>query len=75
MFELMADETVIDSVGPLHADRRLQTCSQCPQIAFRILLVKSEHTIREVGLCGAHFIEACAKYPEVRRVVAMRIAS
>jgi hypothetical protein len=75
MFELMAGETVIGSVGPLKEDRRLKTCSQCPQIAFRILHVKSENAIREVGLCGAHFTEACARYPEVRRAIAMRIAS
>lgn len=74
MFELMADEAVIDSVGPLEQDRRLRSCSQCAQIAFRILHVKSEREIREVGLCGAHFTEACARYPEVRRAIAMRIA-
>jgi hypothetical protein len=74
MFELMADETVVDSVGPWEKDRRLKNCSQCSQIAFRILHVKSEHAIREVGLCGAHFTEACARYPEVRRAIAMRIA-
>ena len=27
---------------------------------------------RKVGLCGAHFSEACARYPEVRRSVAIR---
>jgi hypothetical protein len=72
MFELMSDETVVDSAGPLGADHRLKNCSQCAQIAFRVLYVKSVSGQREVGLCGAHFTEACARYPDVRRAVAMR---
>ena len=74
MFELMSDEVVIGSTGPLEADRRLGNCSHCAQIAFRVLQVKSENALREVGLCGAHFTEACARYPDVRRAVAMRSA-
>jgi hypothetical protein len=74
MFELMTDEKVIDSFGPLEKDNRLKTCSQCPQIAFRVLRLKSESRQREVSLCGAHFIEACSIYPDVRRVASMRRA-
>jgi hypothetical protein len=74
MFELESDEAVIDSVGPMEADHRLKSCSQCAQIAFRVLYVKSGSGQREVGLCGAHFTEACARYPDVRRAVAMRSA-
>ncbi len=74
MFELMTDETVIGSVRPLESDRQLKSCTQCTQIAFRVLHVKSGSGEREVGLCGAHFTEACARYPEVRRAVAMRNA-
>ena len=74
MFELKIDETVVDSAGPLEADHSLKSCSQCPQIAFRVLYVKSHSGQREVGLCGAHFTEACARYPDVRRAVAMRSA-
>ena len=74
MFELQRDETVVDSVGPVEADHRLKNCSQCAQIAFRILHVKSGSGQREVGLCGAHYTEACARYPDVRRAVAMRSA-
>lgn len=74
MFELMADEKVIDSTGPLQKDRNLKTCSECPQIAFRVLLLKSESNAREVGLCGAHFKQACAIYPQVRRAAALRSA-
>lgn len=74
MFELKADETVIDSTGPLQEDRHLKTCSECPQIAFRVLRVQSKTNTREVGLCGAHFTQACAQYPQVRRAVAMRSA-
>jgi hypothetical protein len=73
MFELKTDETVIDSSSPQGADL-LKTCSQCPQAAFYLLRVKSENGEQEVGLCGAHFIEACARYPEVRRAVAVRVA-
>ena len=72
MFELQIGEAVIDSSGPLQADRSLKSCSHCAQIAFRVLHVKSEQALREVRLCGAHFIEACARYPEVRRSVGMR---
>ena len=74
MFELMLDEVVIGSTGPLEADRWVRNCSHCAQTVFRVLHVKSENALREVGLCSAHFIEACARYPEVRRAVAMRSA-
>jgi hypothetical protein len=74
MFELMADEKVIDSTGPLQKDRNLKTCSECAQVAFRVLHLKSENTSREVGLCGAHFTQACAIYPQVRRAAALRSA-
>jgi hypothetical protein len=74
MFELMADEKVIDSVGPLLEDRRLKTCSECPQVAFRILRLKSTNNVRDVGLCGAHFTQACAMYPHLRRAVSLRTA-
>jgi len=74
MFELKADEKVIDSIGPLQEDRQLKTCSECPQIAFRVLRLKSKNNVREVGLCGAHFTQACALYPQVRRAVALRNA-
>src|SRR6478609_4798561 len=55
MFELKADEMVIDSTGPLQEDRHLKTCSECPQVAFRVLHLKSETNVRDVGLCGAQF--------------------
>jgi len=74
MFELMTDETVVGSAGPMEADHRLKNCTQCTQIAFRVLHVRSSTGEREVGLCGAHFTEACARYPEVRRAVAIRKA-
>ena len=74
MFELKADEQVIDSMGPLQEDRHLKTCSECTQVAFRVLRLKSNNSIREVGLCGAHFTQACATYPQVRRAAALRNA-
>lgn len=74
MFELMADEVVIDSAGPLQEDHQLKTCSECPQVAFRVLHLKSKTDVREVGLCGAHFTQACARYPQIRRAGAMRQA-
>jgi hypothetical protein len=74
MFELKADEEVIDSKGPLQEDRRLKTCSECTQVAFRVLHLKSKTNVREVGLCGAHFTQACALYPQVRRAAALRSA-
>lgn len=74
MFELLMDETVVGSAGPLESDRQLKSCTLCTQIAFRVLHVRSGTGEREVGLCGAHFTEACARYPEVRRAVAIRRA-
>lgn len=74
MFELKADEMVIDSTGPLQEDRLLKTCSECPQVAFRVLHLKSKNQVREVGLCGAHLMQACTIYPQVRRAVALRSA-
>lgn len=74
MFELKADEMVIDSTGPLQEDRNLKTCSECPQVAFRVLHLKSNTKVRDVGLCGAHFTQACAMYPRVRRAASLRHA-
>jgi hypothetical protein len=74
MFELKADEMVIDSTGPLQEDRNLKTCSECAQVAFRVLHLKSNGNVRDVGLCGAHFTQACAMYPRVRRAVSLRNA-
>jgi len=74
MFELKTDEMVIDSTGPLQEDRHLKTCSECPQVAFRVLRLKSTTDVREVSLCGAHFTQACAMYPKVRRAAALRTA-
>jgi hypothetical protein len=74
MFELKADEKVIDSTGPLQEDRHLKSCSECPQVAFRVLHLKSKTDVRDVGLCGAHFTQACVMYPRVRRAVSLRNA-
>jgi hypothetical protein len=74
MFELKADEMVIDSTGPLQEDRNLKTCSECPQVAFRVLHLKSNTKVRDVGLCGAHFTQACTMYPRVRRAASLRNA-
>lgn len=74
MFELKADEKVIDSTGPLQEDRHLKSCSECPQVAFRVLHLKSKTNVRDVGLCGAHFKQACVMYPRVRRAVSLRNA-
>jgi hypothetical protein len=74
MFELKADEMVVDSTGPLQEDRNLKTCSECPQVAFRVLHLKSNTKVRDVGLCGAHFTQACVMDPRVRRAVSLRNA-
>jgi hypothetical protein len=75
MFQLMVGENVVDFEGPLNADRHLKNCALCGQIAFRVLHVKSDDgQQREIALCGAHFNEACAMYPEVRRMAALRPA-
>jgi hypothetical protein len=74
MFELKADEVVIDSTGPLQENRHLKTCSECPQVAFRVLRLKSTNNVRDVGLCGAHFTQACALYPHLRRAASLRTA-
>lgn len=75
MFQFMPDEIVIDHSGPLDANHHLNTCSECKQVAFRVLHLKSANSEREVALCGAHFTEACARYPGIRRAVGMRIAT
>jgi hypothetical protein len=74
MFELKTDEMVVDSTGPLQEDRNLKTCSECSQVAFRVLHLKSNTHVRDVGLCGAHFTQACVMYPRVRRAASLRNA-
>ena len=40
----------------------------------RVLHLKSNTKVRDVGLCGAHFMQACAMDPRVRRAVSLRNA-
>lgn len=70
MFQFMPHEILVDYSGPIGFDHTLKDCSECPQVAFRILHLKSEGVEREVGLCGAHFTEACARYPLFRSAFA-----
>jgi hypothetical protein len=74
MFQFTSDEKVVGYEGPVGLGNGLQGCSECGQVAFRVLHVKSQVGQREVPLCGAHFTEACALYPEVRRAAGMRAA-
>jgi hypothetical protein len=66
MFKLWADEKVINSQSPVGEKGEIKTCSECSQIAFRVFIVRSSKGNREVALCGAHYIEACSVYPEMR---------
>jgi hypothetical protein len=70
MFQFLPGESFIDYWGPIGLDHVLMSCTECPQIAFRVLHLKSQFVEREVALCGAHYTEACARYPEVRRASA-----
>jgi hypothetical protein len=70
MFQFMPDETLVDYSGPMGLDHTLMNCAECPQIAFRVLHLKSQLVEREVALCGAHYTDACARYPEFRRALA-----
>lgn len=74
MFQFEPDEKITDYSGPLANNHGLTTCSECPQVAYLVLHVKSELQERQVGLCGAHFTEACVRYPEIRRIAGLRIA-
>jgi hypothetical protein len=69
MFQFMPDESLIDYSGPMGPDHILVNCAECPQIAFRVLRLKSESGERQVALCGAHYADACARYPELRRAI------
>jgi hypothetical protein len=73
MFQFDPDEKIIDYTGPLD-NHTLTNCSECPQVAFRVLYLKSEREERHVALCGSHFTEACTRYPEIRRIAGLRIA-
>jgi hypothetical protein len=66
MFELLPDERIVNSSIPLNDKGRLRTCSQCSQIAFRILHIQSSSSEREIGLCSAHLNEAGMAHPEIR---------
>lgn len=69
MFQFMPGESLIDYSGPMGLDHILMNCAECPQIAFRVLHLKSQSVEREVALCGAHYIDAYARYPEFRRAI------
>jgi hypothetical protein len=73
MFQFMPDEMVVDYAGPFGYAHGLKTCSECTQVAFRVLHLKSEGVQREVALCGGHFMEACARYPELFRAAGLRL--
>lgn len=73
MFQFMPDEMVVDYAGPFGYAHGLKTCSECTQVAFRVLHLESEGVQREVALCGGHFMEACARYPEHFRAAGLRL--
>src|SRR5262249_16054215 len=75
MFLFEPDELLVGYSGPLGVDHTLKSCAECSQVAFRVLYVKSERTQREVPLCGGHFNDACARYPQVRCSVGLRVAT
>ncbi len=66
MFALFGDEKVVGSQSPVKDDSGIVTCSECSQVAFRVFIVRSSSGQREVGLCGKHYAEASAAYPEMR---------
>ena len=74
MFEFTPEDKIIDYTGPIF-NEALQYCSECSQIAFRVLHVKSGAADRQVGLCGAHFTDACRRYPEISLLVSLRFVS
>jgi hypothetical protein len=69
MFLFLPDESLIDYSGPMGLDHTLKSCNECPQVAFRVLHLKSHSVEREVALCGAHYTDACSRYPQVRRAM------
>lgn len=73
MFLLVDGECVSEVWGPIE-NGDLKTCSECGQVAFRVLHVNSFDTSREVALCGSHFNDACVRYPDVKRFSQLRLA-
>lgn len=66
MFELSEGEQIVESLSPVNDKGQLHTCSECSQIAFRIIVLRSPKGERKVGLCGAHYVSACAAHPGLR---------
>jgi hypothetical protein len=68
MFQLHCAECVSQVFGPIE-NNQLKTCSECGQVAFRVLKLNLENISREVALCGAHYTDACIRYPEIRQFI------
>lgn len=72
MFELALNEIVTAAETAIAGStRQLHICSQCDQIAFRVLRLKSQGGERTVALCGFHLVDACARYPELRHAITL----
>jgi hypothetical protein len=62
---LLNDEKILGFISPINDKGQLAICSECTQIAFRIIRVKSSDGKREISLCGAHYSAACLLFPEL----------
>jgi len=68
--KLKYKETIVDCL-PGNSTHEQQSCQDCDKAAYQIVVVSFAGTIQQVPLCGGHFIDAWADYPELRKLDAL----
>lgn len=64
--ERVIEEVVsVEVVKSTQQNRYGKLCSKCGQIAFKIIVFENDGQERQEALCGRHYLELCAKYPEL----------
>lgn len=65
--KLKYKETIVDCL-PRDSTNEQQSCQYCDKAVYQTVVVSFAGIVQQVPLCGGHFIDAWADYPELRKL-------
>ena len=68
--KLKHQETIVDCL-PCNSTHEQQSCQDCDRVAYQTVVVSFAGAVQRVPLCGGHFIDEWADYPELRKLDAL----
>jgi hypothetical protein len=68
--KLNIQETIMECL-PIDPANEKPRCHDCNKLAYRNVVISFGGVFQSVPLCGGHFIDAWAEYPELRRLDAL----